>query len=338
MNPPQQYRTYLKLLLLCLGTFQCLNVLDPSLFLDWCKKDTCGNHPELSCSAVEAFARDCAGVGFCVNWRNEHCPAAACGADQHFEPCAKSKQGTCEDMKEKARGPGQPSKRAGLMEGCFCPEGKVLLNNTCVPPKECEVCDEEGHHPGDVWNRDKCTSCKCEGTSLKCETQYCPGKETVCERGYNAIKLPSKDQACCDKYACVPEPTSGPKCDEPQKLLCAQDQILKLDTKPNGCQTFICECRPREECEEVTITSTEALEPGYEKEIDENGCCPLVKLVCKKDKCPQPQECPQYHTLKKEDIESKCCPLFVCEPPADKCIFETQHAAADQGGERPLTK
>lgn len=107
---------------------------------------------------------------------------------------------------------------------------------------------------------------------------------------FNAVKLPSKDQACCDKYACgnitleqhcledwwrisclVPEPTAGPKCDEPQKLLCAQDQILKLDTKPNGCQTFICECKPREECEEVTINATEALEPGYEKEIDVNG-------------------------------------------------------------------
>lgn len=49
--------------------------MDPSLFLDWCKKDSCGNHPELSCAAIEAFARDCAGTGFCVNWRNENCPA-----------------------------------------------------------------------------------------------------------------------------------------------------------------------------------------------------------------------------------------------------------------------
>lgn len=78
----------------------------------------------------------------------------------------------------------------------------MLLNGTCVLPNECEVCDDEGHHPGDKWMKDKCTFCTCEGTTLKCDTQHCPGLDTICERGYNAIKLPSKTDECCDKYAC----------------------------------------------------------------------------------------------------------------------------------------
>lgn len=175
---------------------QCLNVMDPVLFVDWCKTDTCDNHPELSCASIEAFARDCAAQGFCINWRNEHCPAPVnttfknpqyntyfqfcqtCPSSQHFKPCASLKQTTCEDIKQKL-----PTKLSGLIEGCYCPEGQVLLNSTCVQPKDCEVCDDEGHHPGEEWKKDKCTTCKCEGTALKCDTQFCPGKETVCERG-----------------------------------------------------------------------------------------------------------------------------------------------------------
>ncbi|CAG9772868.1 unnamed protein product [Ceutorhynchus assimilis] len=308
---------------------QCLNVMDPSLFLDWCKKDTCGNHPELSCTAIEAFARDCSAAGFCVNWRNQHCPAPACPSDQHYEPCANYKQETCETINSNKKS------SSSVSEGCFCSEGKVLLNTTCVVPKDCEVCDLEGHHPGDVWNKDKCTTCKCEGTSLKCETQYCPGKETICERGYNAIKVPRSEEACCDKYACVPEPTAGPTCETPQKLICASDQVLKLDTKPNGCQAFVCECKPKDECEKVDLNNQGALEPGYIKEIDDRGCCPLLKLTCKKDTCPPPIDCPQYNTLNKE--ETKCCPVFTCNPPKDKCIFETAYGADELGGEKLLT-
>lgn len=58
--------------------------------------------------------------------------------------------------------------------------------------------------------------------------------------------------------------------------------MLKLDTKPNGCQTFICECKPKEECERVDINAEQATEPGIVKEIDENGKVfthPLKKAV-----------------------------------------------------------
>ncbi|KAF7276957.1 hypothetical protein GWI33_009615, partial [Rhynchophorus ferrugineus] len=315
---------------------QCLNVQDPSLFLDWCKKDTCGRRPALSCSAIEAYARDCAASGFCVNWRNEYCPAETCPSDQLYEPCATVKQLTCDDINEKGFKGKTTVKKSGVSEGCFCPEGKVLLNNTCVTPKDCEVCDDEGHHPGDVWKKDKCTTCRCEGTSLKCRTQYCPGKETICERGFNPIKVSSKEDECCDKYACVPEPTAGPTCETPQKLVCGPDQVLKLDTKPNGCQTFICECKPEDECEPVDLASDAPLEPGYIREINEDGCCPVIRLTCKKEKCPPPKECPQYYTVKKEEIEGKCCPYYSCEPPKEKCIFETEYTSAKRGGERRL--
>nr|CAI5832157.1 unnamed protein product [Callosobruchus analis] len=216
--------------------------------------------------------------------------------------------------------------------------GQVFLNDTCVSPKDCEVCDEEGHHPGDVWKKDKCTTCTCQGTNVKCETQRCSGPK-ICEKGYNAIKIPTGEEECCDEYTCVPEPTAGPTCEPPQKLVCGEGQILKLDSKPNGCQTFICECKPKEDCDPIDLAGSTLLEPGYAKEIDDSGCCPVARKVCKKDLCPPPKECPEYHLLKTlDDNEGKCCPVYVCEPPKDKCIYETTYTAATKGGERLLTK
>jgi von Willebrand factor len=312
---------------------QCLRVLDPSLFLEWCKKDTCGNHPELACTAIEAYARDCSNTGFCINWRTNVCPKT-CPPDKIYNPCGTSCPKTCQSIKEKEEKdcPKIP------VEGCFCPEGQLLRNDTCVVEKDCEVCDEEGHHPGDTWKKDKCTSCTCEGTSQKCETERCSGADKICEQGYQVMKVPSGEKECCDKYACVPEPTAGPTCETPQVITCGPGQITKLATKPNGCQQFICECKPVEECEPTDTPTEQPLKDGYVKTIDDSGCCPEVKIICKKELCPKPKPCQQYHTLKNETGTGECCPLYTCEPPKDKCIYENEYTAAETGGERARTE
>lgn len=166
------------------------------MFIDWCKKDTCNSYPELSCSALEAYSRECANLGFCIDWHNNLCPAQECPADQEFRPCAPACSQTCEALQDAERKCTNPP-----IEGCFCPEGRVFWNNTCVAEERCEACDEEGHHSGNVWKKDACTTCSCEGMNVQCETQTCPSIETVCEEGYTAQKIPVQDE-CCDKYKC----------------------------------------------------------------------------------------------------------------------------------------
>ncbi|CAH0555060.1 unnamed protein product [Brassicogethes aeneus] len=216
--------------------------------------------------------------------------------------------------------------------------GQVLLNNTCVSPNDCKVCDDEGHHPGDIWKKDNCTTCTCEGTSLKCETQSCTGSTTICEKGYNAKKIPSKENQCCDKFVCVPEPVAGPTCEPPQEISCGPGQVLKLDTKPNGCRAFICQCKPAKECDKIDLTKFEKLDVGYKLEIDENGCCPLASIVCRQELCSEAKPCPQYYRLESKEIPGKCCPIHTCEPPQEMCIFEAKYISATDGGERLLTK
>lgn len=77
-----------------------------------------------------------------------------------------------------------------------------MLNNTCVEKAHCEVCDSEGHHPGDTWQKDPCTTCSCVGTTQKCETKHCPTLDKVCEVGFTAIKVKPEKDECCDKFIC----------------------------------------------------------------------------------------------------------------------------------------
>lgn len=176
---------------------QCHPLLNPGMFLDWCRKDICGGHPEQACIAIGAYSRECLNSGFCVNWHSDLCPAQKCPIDQEYKQCGTSCPKTCESIKEKER-----KCKEIPTDGCFCPEGKVKLNGTCVEEKECITCDDEGHHPGDIWKKDACTTCSCEGTSLKCETQHCASMETVCEKGYVPIKMPLEKDECCEKYTC----------------------------------------------------------------------------------------------------------------------------------------
>lgn len=176
---------------------QCHPLLDPTMFIEWCQKDTCGGHPERACNAIEAYASECMHSGFCVNWHSDLCPAQICPLGQTFKPCEKNCVKTCEDVTdENKKCPNYPT------EGCFCDDGKVLLNGTCVDPVQCQVCDEEGHHPGDTWQKDACTSCSCEGTSLKCETKHCPAIDAVCEVGLTPLKVASDEDTCCPRFVC----------------------------------------------------------------------------------------------------------------------------------------
>lgn len=65
----------------------------------------------------------------------------------------------------------------------------------------CETCDDEGHRSGDMWNKDICTTCVCEGRNIKCETLKCPSVQSICEEGFDAQKV-SLDSECCERYIC----------------------------------------------------------------------------------------------------------------------------------------
>lgn len=61
-----------------------------------------------------------------------------------------------------------------------------------------------------------------------------------------------------------------------------------------------------------------------------------MELICKPELCPKPENCEQFYNLK--ELPGKCCPSFVCEPPKEKCIFESKYTADENGGEKAKGK
>lgn len=137
-------------------------------------------------------------------------------------------------------------------------------------------------------------------------------------------------------FAVATAVTSSPTCLTPVPLNCAFGQTMKLINQPDGCQQFACECKPKEDCETINTNATSG-EPGIVLVLDNSGCCPVAKEVCKVETCPQAPACPKFHTLEKSE-SGKCCPTYTCARPKGKCIVDLKFVADEKGGERGRNK
>lgn len=112
-----------------------------------------------------------------------------------YQPCTPGCKETCDT-------PADGKCSSDPVEGCFCPKDHVFHNDTCVPRKNCHVCDKDGHVEGDVWRPDKCTECKCHDGAVSCEKTECPLLDTICEENMTPVLVNDTKERCCAKYLC----------------------------------------------------------------------------------------------------------------------------------------
>ncbi|KRT80048.1 hypothetical protein AMK59_6839, partial [Oryctes borbonicus] len=303
----------------------CHPIVNPVSYVEWCQKVICNDTKSKACDVIAAYARECRAHDVCVDWHTELCPAENCPPGQEYKICGSNCPETCEDIQGI-----QKQCEEMPVEGCFCPPGKVKLNDTCVTPNECLTCDDEGHHPGDTWQKDSCTNCSCAGTKLNCTKIQCNDIKIGCPEYLTPIIIPASRTQCCDTYTCVPLPTMPPTCPPIQVLDCNEDQekVIKSD---DTCEKIVCQCIPPEKCPPLDRNAA-APEEGHVQEETSNGCCSKLKWVCKKETCPEPPKCKPFHTVAVKEIPGKCCPIFECVPP-QQCIVELIHTASPNGGE-----
>lgn len=118
-----------------------------------------------------------------------------------YQPCGSSCKETCDtlnklDMLDDAKC------ASILIEGCFCPVNHVFHNNSCIPEKNCFVCDKDGHVEGDIWHPDKCTECNCYKGIVSCQKTECPVLDTICEENMTPVLINGTEERCCAKYLC----------------------------------------------------------------------------------------------------------------------------------------
>lgn len=313
---------------------RCHAIVDPIMYLSTCQIDMCrpGPNQQGACQSVAAYAKECLRNDVCVDWKRGLCAAPdTCPPGMIYQSCGCAR--TCETSAAAKLIPIKLTNdycAVPKSDGCFCPDGKVQHNGTCIPEAHCTPCDDRIHYPGDVWHPDRCTECKCSSDSnTQCTKSQCSLMGKICDAGWKQIVIDDKEQ-CCPIFKCVPEPTKKPtaKCPPSPPLPdCAADQQNKQFMGRDGCARFICECKPFDQCPPLVIHT---LKPGEKMVTDTTGCCPVHKIVCDKSKCPaKPLSCDQefYEVTKvttnglMDSLDAdECCAEYKCAPPKDKCL------------------
>ncbi|XP_033096051.1 mucin-5AC-like, partial [Anneissia japonica] len=118
----------------------CHSVVSPDLYIQQCVNDACncngGTGCEKLCTAISAYAHQCSAMKVYISWRNQNLCPIQCQGCQEYKPCI----GVCSACENKFRlisqDDGSDQCPDTCVEGCACPEGKVMQNGECV-----DMCD-----------------------------------------------------------------------------------------------------------------------------------------------------------------------------------------------------
>nr|XP_045582100.1 uncharacterized protein LOC123745535 [Procambarus clarkii] len=313
---------------------KCHPVEDPAAYVSSCQLDACGSRePQVAaCHSLEAYARRCAHLDICLDWRSEELCPKSCTGGQEYQSCAPGCVRTCDNYEELQNNP--EACPISSVDGCFCLDGMVLDKGNCINASYCKTCDDEGHRINEVWQTDTCTTCECTSQGSICSTKTCP-EDPICDEGYIVVEVNGTGDECCGpRKKCKVKPTEDcPPPVEP-KDGCGYGQRQKLIEAPGVCPQYACVCLEQEDCPYLSTPDDNALKPGEKWIRDESGCCARYITQCT-GVCPV-VTCPEFHTLTEEPLNGEeCCPKTKCDHPADACIYEHQYLIDIIGNQQP---
>ncbi|CAL1296415.1 unnamed protein product [Larinioides sclopetarius] len=301
----------------------CYPLIEIEIFIDACSFDAVhSGEPKASfCKTAKEYARQCCQAGLAIeDWSEVLGCDVTCPEDFIYSQCHEGCPQTCSAVKHKTA----DSKCDEIkIDGCFCPEGKVLREGTCVDVVLCDTCDEEGHVPGEEWKEGNCETCHCRSDlTIACVVELCPSKP-ICSVGETLAKIDEEDEksTCCEMYTCVPKIKD---CPTPHVPHCQKGEAAKVHTGPDSCTHFKCECDPAL-CPPILWPSE--LEEGQTADVMNDTCCQKVEVVCHQSSCPEKPECSTG--LELVEIEGECCTTFKCKPLEDVCLYTHRYRLED---------
>uniref|UniRef100_A0A8C2F5D3 von Willebrand factor n=1 Tax=Cyprinus carpio TaxID=7962 RepID=A0A8C2F5D3_CYPCA len=260
---------------------RCHALVPPQDYVQICRTVAC--QPNAVCDLITAYSSVCRQQGVCVDWRTPNLCPMSCSDSMEYAAC---RTGCLEQCGRSQFSPGDMMgdglmKGSGSMclntptEGCFCPEGSVLMGDKCVSKETCNQCvDHHGktHKFMESWNPEEnpCLLCVClDQQRINCTVLPCTNAKAP-ECGQCEVLREKTGSKCCPEYECV--------CDSSCKR-----------SDPPHCDHGL----------SVVLTN-----PG--------DCLPVYQCVCKKDQCPLTTKpsCPAYKKL--SVTPSKCCDSYEC--------------------------
>ncbi|XP_015239498.1 PREDICTED: otogelin-like protein isoform X2 [Cyprinodon variegatus] len=154
----------------------CHENIDPNPFVASCVSDLCvSDDEETFCRALVEYTRACSHVGYPVReWRDSF-PSCNDGCEESFvyRDCISCCPPTCTFEKECL------GTNLHCLDGCYCPDGLILQNGTCIPASQCPcVYHGTSYVQGQVLQQG-CSICVCMGGVWNCTENACAAECSV---------------------------------------------------------------------------------------------------------------------------------------------------------------
>ncbi|XP_066445392.1 otogelin-like protein [Eleutherodactylus coqui] len=154
----------------------CHETIDPYSFIASCMNDLCKRDDEETyCRAVMEYARACSHSGFPIrDWRDDF-PACTEKCENNFvhRDCISCCPPTCTYEKECL------GSNLHCLDGCYCPDGLILDNGSCVSVTSCPCIYHGTAYPAGSKIEQECSMCICTGGVWNCTEHECPAECSV---------------------------------------------------------------------------------------------------------------------------------------------------------------
>ncbi|XP_077160383.1 SCO-spondin-like isoform X2 [Paroedura picta] len=332
----------------------CREELPCQQFYEWCVFDACGcdsgGDCECLCTAIATYAEECSQRGVSVRWRSQELCPLQCDHGLEYDSCGPACPQSCKNF---GLEPPEHCQTMACMEGCFCPEGKMLHEGRCIDPAKCPCYWEGTLFPLGALVMQECRNCSCEAGLWQCTvplehcttTPHCAETEFACHTGERCVPSAwvcdneddcrdGSDEFCalscaphhyqCASGQCVPW---GYRCDGTADCVDHSDE-RDCPTPTCARHEFRCSngrCIPQEH-----VCDGE-LDCGFADHSDEAGCgsaCPPGEFRCAVGRClAYLHRCDGHDDCGDFSDEWNCvcpmghfqCPDRQCLPPALVC-------------------
>ncbi|XP_046719768.1 otogelin-like protein isoform X1 [Silurus meridionalis] len=154
----------------------CHDNIDPNPFVASCVSDLCVSYDEETfCRTLVEYTRACSHVGYPVReWRDSF-PSCVDGCEDSFvhRDCISCCPPTCTFEKECL------GTNLHCLDGCYCPDGMILQNGTCIAVSQCPCVYHGTAYPLGHVLEQGCTVCVCMGGVWNCTENNCTSECTV---------------------------------------------------------------------------------------------------------------------------------------------------------------
>ncbi|KAM4026917.1 LOW QUALITY PROTEIN: SCO-spondin-like [Anomaloglossus baeobatrachus] len=316
-------------------------------YYDWCVYDACGcdsgGDCECLCTAIATYVEECNQRGVYIRWRSQSLCPMQCDNGLMYEACGPACPQTC-----RSRGLDAAvlhCAHLSCVEGCFCPQGKVLHDGGCIDPTECPCYWESLPFPTGAIVDQGCHNCTCQSGQWHCPDQPCSPASRC---GVDEFSCRLSDRCVPTAWVCDNEDDCGDGSDEicsltcaPQEHRCANGQCIpqahhcdgRADCVDHsdewGCPAPSCtdsEFRcSNGRCIPLSHVCDGDLDCGFADDSDESGCssgCSSAHYRCSLGKCiPYIHRCDDHDDCGDFSDERGCsCPSWEFQCPEGLCL------------------